>query len=208
MATDDLTFIRRTKQGDAQAFRQLVERYQRKAYAVAFGMLKNKEDALDIVQEAFIKIHKHLECFKGESSFYIWLYRIVFNLCIDVLRKRKGGLLADMELEEALNLEVEEAPHGLLCASLGTSPQKSLLQKELAEKLQEAIEALPEMHRAILLMREVEGMPYEDLARIFQIPKGTVMSRLFHARAKVQQTLRPYMEEFSPKTAQKKGEGA
>jgi RNA polymerase sigma-70 factor (ECF subfamily) len=193
LATDDLTLVRRTQKGDSHAFRQLIERYQRKAFAVAFGMLKNREEARDITQEAFIKIYKHLDCFKGDASFYIWLYRIVFNLCIDVLRK--GGATADVELEEAL--EEEGASYGLINASFGASPQKNLLKKELAEKLQEAVGMLPEMYRAILLMREIEGMSYEDLARILKIPKGTVMSRLFHARAKMQQLLAPYVGALS-----------
>jgi RNA polymerase sigma-70 factor (ECF subfamily) len=194
LATDDLTLIRRTREGDKYAFRQLIERYQRKAYAVAFGMLKDREAAFDVTQEAFIRIYKHMDCFKGGASFYVWLYRIVFNLCIDVLRKRKRGPIADIELEEALNQEEEGASYGFISRGLGESPQKSLLQKELAEKIQEAVDALPEMHRAILLMKEVEGMSHEDLARVFKIPKGTVMSRLFYARAKLQQKLAPYME--------------
>jgi RNA polymerase sigma-70 factor (ECF subfamily) len=200
LATDDLTLIRRTREGDKYAFKQLIERYQRKAYAVALGMLKDKEAALDATQEAFIKIYKHLDCFKGEASFYVWLYRIVFNLCIDMLRKRKGSLIVDMELEEALNQEEEEgASYGFISRGLGTNPQKSLLQKELAAKIQEAMDALPELYRAILLMREVEGMSYEDLARIFKIPKGTVMSRLFYARTKLQQKLGPYVEGLPQK---------
>jgi len=199
LATDDLTLIRRMKKGDLGAFRQLIERYQRKAYAVAFGMLKNREEALDVTQEAFIKIHKHMDCFKGDASFYTWLYRILFNLCVDVLRKHKGRALVDMELEEALNREEEEkgeSPHGLLSSSLGTSPQKNVLQKELAQKLQEAMASLPEIYRAVLLMREIEGMSYEDLSKTLKIPKGTVMSRLFHARAKMQQQLAPYIKEL------------
>jgi len=195
LATDDLTLIRRTRKGDAQAFRQLIERYQRKAYSIAFGMLKDKEEALDVTQEAFIKIYKHIECFKGDASFYVWLYRIVYNLCIDFIRKRKGAPVhVDMELEALLHTEEEGASHGLISATLG-NPQKSLLRKELASKIQEAMDALPEACRAIVLMREVEGMSYEDLARVFQIPKGTVMSRLFYARAKLQQKLGPYLEE-------------
>jgi len=200
LATDDLTLIRRTKSGDKYALKQLIERYQRKAYAVAVGMLKDKEEARDIVQEAFVKTYKHMDCFKGEASFYVWLYRIVYNLCIDSLRKRKSAsALVDMPLEEARGPEEEEAPHGFISAALGENPQKSLLHKELATKTREAMEALPEIYRAILLMREVEGMSYEDLARIFKIPKGTVMSRLFHARAKMQQSLGAYLEKFPPK---------
>jgi len=210
LATDDLTLIRRTRRGDLGAFRQLIERYQRKVYAVAFGILKNREEALDVAQEAFIKTHKHMDCFKGDASFYCWLYRIVYNLCIDILRKRKGGSVAYIELEEALNLEEEgAATYAFGDLSLGASPQKNLLQKELAQKIQEAMDALPEIYRAILLMREVEGMSYEDLARTLQIPKGTVMSRLFHARAKMQKQLSPYIEGFAgvAPLSSKKGEG-
>jgi len=207
LATEDLRLIRRTRKGDAAAFRQLIERYQRKVYAIAFGMLKNREEALDVAQEAFIKIHQHVDCFKGESSFYCWLYRIVYHLCIDILRKRGGGSFTHIELEEGLKLEEEgQASYGWMEAGLGGSPQKCLLQKELAGKLQEALEALPEIYRAIFLLREVEGMSYEDLARTLQIPKGTVMSRLFHARAKMQKQLSPYMEEVLAPS--KKGKGA
>jgi RNA polymerase sigma-70 factor, ECF subfamily len=194
VATDDLTLVKRVRGGDQRAFKLLVERYQRKVYAVALGMLKNREDAMDVSQEAFVKVYKYLDHFKGDSSFYTWLYRITVNICIDVLRKRAGAGGEAVEYDESVPMDLSEANIGALGTRLGTNPQKSALRRELAEKIQEALATVPEKHRAILLLREVEGMSYEDLSRTLEIPKGTVMSRLFHARAKVQKILSEYLE--------------
>lgn len=194
MGTDDLTLVKRVRSGDQRAFRLLVERYQRKVYGVALGMLKDKEEARDVAQEAFIKVYRYIDHFKGDASFYTWLYRITVNVCIDVIRKRRGGHGEAVEFDESLPMDVNEANLGVLGSRLGTNPQKGALRRELAEKIQEALEQVPEKHRAILLLREVEGMSYEDLARTLEIPKGTVMSRLFHARAKVQKILNEYLE--------------
>jgi len=194
VATDDLTLVKRVKTGDQRAFKLLVERYQRKIYAVALGMVKDKEEARDISQEAFVKVYKYLDHFKGDSSFYTWLYRITVNISIDALRKKQALRGEQVELDEAVKMDTAEANIGALGSRLGTNPQKSALRKELAEKIQQALETVPEKHRAILLLREVEGMSYEDLSRTLQIPKGTVMSRLFHARTKVQKILSEYLE--------------
>lgn len=194
MATDDLTLVKRVRNGDQRAFKLLVERYQRKVYAVALGMLKDKEEAMDVSQEAFVKVYKYLDHFKGDSSFYTWLYRITVNICIDLIRKRAGAGGEAVEFDETMPMDVSQANIGALGSRLGTNPQKSALRRELAEKIQEALAAVPEKHRAILLLREIEGMSYEDLSRTLDIPKGTVMSRLFHARAKVQKILSEYLE--------------
>lgn len=193
MATDDLTLVKRIRSGDQRAFKLLVERYQRKIYSVALGMVRDKEEAMDVSQEAFVKVYKYLDHFKGDASFYTWLYRITVNVCIDVIRKR-GGRSEMLEFDESIQMDTNEANLGALGTRLGTNPQKSALRKELAEKIQEALAQVPEKHRAILLLREIEGMSYEDLARTLEIPKGTVMSRLFHARAKVQKILSEYLD--------------
>lgn len=194
MATDDLTLVKRVRSGDQRAFKLLVERYQRKVYSVALGMVKDREEAMDVSQEAFVKVHKYLDHFKGDSSFYTWLYRITVNICIDVLRRRAAAKGEHVELDENIQLDSAEANIGALGSRLGTNPQKSLLRKELAAKIEEALQEVPEKHRAILLLRELEGMSYDDLARTLEIPKGTVMSRLFHARAKIQKILNKYLE--------------
>jgi RNA polymerase sigma-70 factor (ECF subfamily) len=194
LATDDLTLVKRVRDGDQRAFKLLVERYQRKVYAVALGMLKDKEEAMDVSQEAFVKVYKYLDHFKGDSSFYTWLYRITVNICIDVMRRKNSAGGEMEEFDESAPMDLSEARIGALGSRLGTNPQKSALRRELAEKIQEALAAVPEKHRAILLLREIEGMSYEDLSRTLDIPKGTVMSRLFHARAKVQKILSEYLE--------------
>ncbi len=194
MATDDLTLVKRARGGDQRAFKLLVERYQRKVYSVALGMVKDREEALDVAQEAFAKVYKYLDHFKGDSSFYTWLYRITVNICIDFLRKRGAAKGEHVELDETILVDSAEANIGALGTRLGTNPQKSLLRKELAEKIEEALQEVPEKHRAILLLREIEGMSYDDLARTLEIPKGTVMSRLFHARVKIQKILSKYLE--------------
>jgi RNA polymerase sigma-70 factor (ECF subfamily) len=194
VATDDLTLVKRVKSGDQRAFKLLVERYQRKVYAVALGMLKDKEEAMDVSQEAFVKVYKYLDHFKGDSSFYTWLYRVTVNICIDVIRRRQSMKGEQVEFDETIQMDSPDAHIGALGSRLGTNPQKSALRRELAEKIQEALEQVPEKHRAILLLREVEGLSYEDLARTLEIPKGTVMSRLFHARTKVQKILSEYLE--------------
>ncbi|MBL9036926.1 MAG: sigma-70 family RNA polymerase sigma factor [Archangium sp.] len=194
MATDDLTLVQRVRTGDQRAFKLLVERYQRKVYAVALNMLKDKEDARDATQEAFIKVYKYLEYFKGDASFYTWLYRITFNICIDLIRRKGSKGDEHVEFDESVRLDTAEANIGALGSKLGTNPQKSALRKELADKITAAIQQLPETHRQILLLREIEGMSYEDLATTLEIPKGTVMSRLFHARLKMQKLLNEYVE--------------
>ena len=189
MATDDLTLVKRVRSGDQRAFRLLVERYQKKVYAVALGMVKDREEAMDVVQEAFVKVHRSLETFKADATFYTWLYRITVNVCIDVIRRR-GAMRSDsVEFDERVGHDLAEANLGAVSSQLGSNPEKSVLQHELGEKIQEALEQIPEKHRAILLLRELDGLSYEELAQTLEIPKGTVMSRLFHARAKVQKLL-------------------
>jgi RNA polymerase sigma-70 factor, ECF subfamily len=197
LPTDDLTLVRRARSGDQRAFTLLVERYQKKVYAVALGMVKDAEEAMDVSQEAFVKVHRYLDRFKGDSSFYTWLYRITTNTCIDVLRRRGVTSTSSdsVEYDDTVELDVTEANLGLLGSQLDTNPARSALRRELGEKLEDALAQLPEKHRAVLLLRELEGMSYDDLARTLEIPKGTVMSRLFHARAKVQRLLSAYLED-------------
>jgi RNA polymerase sigma-70 factor (ECF subfamily) len=193
LAIDDLTLVQRARSGDQRAFRQLVERYQRKVFAVAFGMLKDREEAMDVAQEAFVKVHKYLDHFKGDSSFYTWLYRLTSNLCIDAMRRKKSGQGEPLELDENLSVDLAAAQIGALSSQQDSDPQRNALRRELGGKLEEALQQLPEKLRAILLLRELEGMSYEDLARTLEIPKGTVMSRLFHARTRMQALLSSYL---------------
>jgi len=188
---DDLTLVRRCKEGDRPAFKLLVQKYERKVYAIAFGMVKDREEARDIAQEAFLKVHRSLGTFKGDASFSTWLHRIVRNLAIDKIRAKRNESLS---FDDAVGADEEVEP-GFIATRLGTDPQRGALRRELAAKLNEALAQLPLKHREILLLREVEGMSYEDLAQTLDVPKGTVMSRLFHARSKMQKLLEGYLDE-------------
>ncbi len=190
MEADDLALISRAKAGEAEAFRALVVRYQRKVYAVALGIVKDRDLAWDVSQEAFVRVHAHLADFKGESSFSTWVLRIGSHLAIDALRRERTS--SKEELEEVGDLDLAAGGEGILATGLGNDPQQNLLRRELATQMTQALAQLPEKHRTILVLREVEGLSYEELSERLEIPKGTVMSRLFHARTKMQALLRRY----------------
>lgn len=184
-AVDDHELVIAARAGDRDAFRTLFERYHRRAYALAVGVLRHQEDALDVVQDAFLKAHRHLDKFEGNSSFYTWLYRIVMNLAIDHLRKHRR--VRPVELDEA---HLEDAPdEGLLPRILGGNPGRALLDREIRQRIDQALDQLSDNHRAVLVMRELEGLSYEDMAQTMGCSKGTIMSRLFHARRNMQKQL-------------------
>ncbi|HEU0032422.1 MAG TPA: sigma-70 family RNA polymerase sigma factor [Kofleriaceae bacterium] len=192
-AVDDLELVLAARKGDRDAFRTLFERYHRRAYALAFGVLRHQDDALDVVQDAFIKAHKYLDKFEGNSSFYTWLYRIVMNLAIDHLRKHRR--VKPVELDET---RVDEgADEGLLPRILGSNPGRALQDKEIRARIDRALDELSENHRAVLVMRELEGLSYEEMAQAMNCSKGTIMSRLFHARKNMQRRLLDLIENPS-----------
>jgi RNA polymerase sigma-70 factor (ECF subfamily) len=182
---DDRALVAAAQRGDRDAFKTLFERYHRRAYALAFGILRNPDDAMDAVQDAFIKAHKYLDKFEGSSSFYTWLYRIVMNVAIDHLRKHRR--VKPVELDES---RVEnDADDPLLPRILGGNPGRALLDKQIRARIDAALDELSENHRAVLVMRELEGLSYEDMAQAMGCSKGTIMSRLFHARRNMQKRL-------------------
>ncbi len=184
---DDRKLVALAQQGDRAAFRSLFERYSRRAYSLAFGVVRNPDDALDVVQDAFIKAHRHLDKFEGQASFYTWLYRIVMNLAIDHLRKNRRHKVvdfADGNLDEgALGEE------SLIPRIVGGNPGRALMDKEIRDRVAVALDELSANHRAVLVMRELEGLSYEEMAQAMECSKGTIMSRLFHARRNMQKRL-------------------
>ena len=189
----DHDLVQRVQAGDSAAFRTLFEKYHRRAFAVAMGVLKNQDDALDAVQEAFVKVHKNIHKFQGSSSFYTWLYRIVMNVSIDHVRRTNRRKSLDFD-ERALHEESEVAGDGALVPNVtDANPGKAALRRELGGAIQVALQELPEHHRAVIVLREIEGMSYEEMAETLGVPKGTIMSRLFHARKKMQNALAPYL---------------
>jgi len=189
----DHDLVRRVQSGDSAAFRSLFDKYHRRAFAVAMGVVKNQDDALDAVQEAFVKVHKNIHKFEGSSSFYTWLYRIVMNVSIDHVRRTGRRKSLDFD-ERQLHEESDVAGDGALVPSITDgNPGKAALRRELGSAIEAALQELPEHHRAVIVLREVEGMSYEEMAEVLKVPKGTVMSRLFHARKKMQDSLAPYL---------------
>jgi RNA polymerase sigma-70 factor (ECF subfamily) len=182
---DDRELVAAAQRGDRDAFKTLFERTHRRAYALALGVVRHPDDALDVVQDAFIKAHKHLDKFEGNASFYTWLYRIVMNLAIDHLRKHRK--VQPVELDET-RLEAE-GDEPLLPRILGGNPGQALIDKQIRARIDLALDQLSENHRAVLVMRELEGLSYEDMAQAMSCSKGTIMSRLFHARRNMQKRL-------------------
>lgn len=186
----DRALVAAARSGDRKAFGTLVETYQRRVYAIAYGILRNREDAWDAAQEAFVKAYKNLDRFEGTSAFYTWLYRITYNLSIDVLRDRNRRDATPLDdgrkLEDALQKQGRR-PDG--------HPDEHADRKELTKVLHDAMNRLSEKHRSIIVLREVEGLSYEEMADVLGISKGTVMSRLFHARKNLQKLLAPYVDQ-------------
>jgi RNA polymerase sigma-70 factor, ECF subfamily len=185
---EDWGLVQRCQRGEASAFAELVRRYQRKAYSLAFGMVHNPDDARDVVQDAFVKVHRHLPNFKGDSSFYTWFYRIVVNVAIDHVRKHSRS--AAVDYDDTVAHEADGPGDGeLLPSTLGVNPATALGRREIREAITKALETLSPNHRAVLLMRESEGLSYEEMAEAMECSKGTIMSRLFHARKNMQKVL-------------------
>jgi len=203
MEADDLSLVSRAQAGDADAFRALVVRYQRKVYALALGIVKDPDLAWDVAQEAFVRVHGSLEGFEGKAAFSTWLFRIATHLAIDSVRRERTSRKDDVD--EVNEAHLGEAGEGILSTALGNDPRENVLRRELAGKIQEALETLPEKHRTILVLREVEGLSYEELSERLGIHKGTVMSRLFHARTKMQAALREYAGDLLPAGARPGG---
>jgi RNA polymerase sigma-70 factor (ECF subfamily) len=190
-AEEDRALIERAKNGERPAFRELVERHQRRAFAIALGLVRDENDAKEIVQEAFLRVYRGLDAFNGQSSFFTWLYRIVTNLSIDLMRKparREAEFDDGREIKDELDIP-------LLARIDGADPQDVVRRGEIRARIHSALDALPPYHRGVILMREIEGMSYEEMAQAMGVSKGTIMSRLFHARQKLQRALSDCYEE-------------
>ncbi|MEK6607958.1 MAG: sigma-70 family RNA polymerase sigma factor [Myxococcota bacterium] len=187
---DDRPLVERARRGDQDAFRQLVERHERRAYAVALRVVRNPDEARDIVQEAFIKAWRKLDGFHGTSLFSTWLHRIVMNVGIDHKRREKRVEEYDDKVARG---EAVDGDENILPRMLDANPAKNLGRRELAEQMNRALTELSPEHRAVLVMREVEGMSYKEIAKAMKCAKGTIMSRLFHARRRMQRLMLDYL---------------
>ena len=185
----DDALIRATLEGDEEAFRELMERYKGRAFGVAVGIVGNGDDALDVVQDSFIKAYYKLKEFRSGSNFYTWFYRLLVNQAID--RWRKSARSAEVPLDESWLSEEDSPPDAF---TYPRTPEDLARNRELGDALQRAIASLPEYHRAVIVLREVEGMAYDEIAKTLGCSVGTVMSRLHYARGKLKEALKPHRE--------------
>lgn len=189
-ARHDHALIERAKRGESQAFRELVERHQRRALTLAMALVRDEQDAREVVQEAFLRVHRGLDSFQGSSSFFTWLYRIVTNLSIDLMRRPARR---ETEVEAYLD-HVDEHDIPFLSRIDGADPFDAVRRQEIAKRIERGLGELPPYHRGVIVMREVHGMTYEEMAEAMGVSKGTIMSRLFHARRKMQVALADYVD--------------
>ena len=185
MERSDAELVRLARQGDRGAYQELVERYQRKIYTLVLGMLRDHDAAWETSQETFLKALRTLDRFKGESSFYTWLYRIAVNLAID--HQRHEWRRPEVTAVPDATIEAQEAVQDALRRD---DPFRHATDHEIGERVRAAIDQLTPEHRAVILLREVEGLSYDEISRVMECAKGTVMSRLHYARRKLQTLLR------------------
>lgn len=190
---DDLTLVRQAQAGDANAYDELVRRYQRQIYGVVYHMTSHHEDANDLTQEAFVKAWQALKSFKGDSSFFTWIYRIAVNRTLNHLKQRKfrDGKHA-MSLND-LDVEAEHHPDLVALASDKT-PRRALALEELKEKLNVALQRLSENHRIVVTLHDIQGLPHDEIARVLGCNTATVRTRLFYARQQLQGILSDYLK--------------
>ncbi len=195
----ELEYINKVLDGDRSAFEPLVVANQDKVYSLALKMTHNPDDALDIAQEVFLKAYTYLASFRGESRFSVWLYRLTYNQCLDMLRSRSRRKIVSITAaqEDEEDLDFPDPTPG---------PAQRAEDKETRLAIAKAVEALPEDQKQVFLLREFEGMEYEAIARELDINIGTVKSRLFRARKKIADDL-VNSGTFPPTARQNAGKG-
>jgi RNA polymerase sigma-70 factor (ECF subfamily) len=186
----DRLLVERAQGGDRQAFDQLVAKYQRKLGRLVGRLVKDSAEVEDVVQEAFIKAYRALPAFRGDSAFYTWLYRIGVNTAKNHLAARGRRAPTSTEFD---NDEAESFAEGDLLRDIDT-PESLLMTKQIGETVNQAMDSLPDELREAIVLREIEGLSYEEIAQAMACPIGTVRSRIFRAREAVANKLRPLLD--------------
>ena len=186
----DLALVQAAQHGDFEAYDELVRRYQERVYATIYHMTGNHEDANDLAQETFIKGYQALKSFKGDSSFYTWVYRIAVNKTINFIKQRKNRMHVSLN---DIDMNAENDPDMVALVSDRT-PRRDLRLNELQEKLNAAMQKLSPVHRMVVTLHDVQGMSHEEIGEIMDCNIGTVRSRLFYARQQMQAYLSDYLK--------------
>lgn len=185
MKTEESELISRCQQGDPEALKEIFNLYHRKVYRIAYGVVRQREDALEIVQEVFIKLYRSIKNFKGRSNFYTYLYRMTLNQAIDYNRKAKKSPLLSPNWEKEPE-PIDEETH---------RPDVQAVRKQFEERVQKAMEKLSEDQRATLILREIEGLSYHEIAEVMECSLGTVMSRIHYGRKRLRELLKDEWKE-------------
>ena len=187
----DMELARRSQAGDTEAFGELVTKYRTKIFTMVYGMVRNEHDAWDLTQQGFVRAWQSIHRFEGRSSFYTWLYSLTVNLTIYSLRRK--GRREELELNDAISSSLP-------------SPAVNYQRTEIREQVNAALAKLSPEHRAVVVLKELEDLQYHEIAEVLNLSMGTVMSRLFYARKKLQSMLRPIYNQIyqtrSPTSAQ------
>jgi RNA polymerase sigma-70 factor (ECF subfamily) len=190
----DLDLVTRCQAGDAAAFDELVARYRTRVFGMIYNMVHSEQDAWDLAQDSFVKAWKSIKRFRGRSSFFTWIYRIVMNVTIDWLRKKqiKGG---GNEFDDTIQLRQID-PASRTVPKSEALPHEIMERGEIRARIDKAIAQLSPEQRAVILMKEIDDMQYHEIAEALGCSIGTVMSRLFYARKKLQTLLRDVYENI------------
>lgn len=191
MSLNEKKLIKRSAKGDIDAFEKLIEAHQKTAYNIALKMLRNSEDAKDISQQAFIKVFRYIDTFNFESSFKTWMYRIIVNLCIDYINKNKKNTV--YSLDNPISTEKGEIRREIKDDT--NMPENIIEKKETKELVHNAINKLDEIHRTIIILRDIEGFSYNEISEILDISIGTVKSRIKRGRDNLRIILKKEMEQ-------------
>jgi len=186
LTEDEKTLIVKCQKGDYEAFEILIDKYNERAYAVAFGVMGNHHDASDMTQESFIKVYKNIGKFNFRSSFNTWLYRIVKNTCIDELRKKKRKKVVSLDA----GIEGDDGDYFMQVVDEKADIQAKLESEETTELVWSALEKLNEKHRSVLVLADIKGYDYLEISRMLDLPLGTVKSRISRARENMAEILK------------------
>jgi RNA polymerase sigma-70 factor (ECF subfamily) len=181
---EETEMISRCQQGDQEALKEIFDKYHKKVYRIAYGVVRQREEALDIVQEVFIKLLRSIKNFKGRSKFYTYLYRMVMNTAID--HARKGGKQFVSSLDDEGSFQFPD--------KMEQGPERMLLQRELEGRVKLAMDKLSPEQKAALIFRDIEGLSYQEMSEAMGCSIGTVMSRLHYGRRRIQELLKDYVD--------------
>ncbi len=179
----DEELLKKVKNGDVDAFEEIIAKYEKKVFSLIYNMLKNDNDIEDIAQEVFVKVYKNIGKFHGNSSLYTWIYRITTNLCLDYIKKQKSVIYIDEKIQ------TDDGEVDFQLPSEEKLQDELYEEKELKQKLEKSIAKLPDKQRVMIVLRDIKGLSYEEISEILEIKLGTVKSQINRARLKLKELL-------------------